>query len=194
MPYGKDANIAEVKKAKFVNNRNRLSRFMAKNSGSPFIYFQAEFIDWIVSLPSLRYDMLRLYKINVNKYSETTDQNENNPRAEGIYSDYMELIKHTLNAQLNSGDEDRNVLMQISRINFKVHVGATRYHSLLEKLTLIRVVYSNLKAPLRVEIPNDSKEANILDEKQEKTVLGLQSVIDTMTFSCCLYQKQVSPY
>lgn len=127
VPYGKDVNTAEVKKAKFVNDKGRMSRFMAKNSGSPFFYFQTEFVDWIISLPSLRYDMLRLYRINVNKYSDESEQDaDGNPRAEGIYSDYMELIKHTLNAQLNTGDEDQNVLMQISKINFKVHVGATR--------------------------------------------------------------------
>ena len=172
VPYGKDLKIEETKKLQLANDRNKLSRYIAKNSGSPFIYAQTEFINWLLNLPSLRYDMLRLYKINVDKYSEDGEPTNEDM----VYSDYLELIKHTLNSQLNQDSEPGKFVDLLSGVNLKLHIGGTR------------LVYSNLKNPMTVEVPND---ANILDDKQqEKKILGLQGVIDTITFSCCFYQKQ----
>jgi len=37
----------------------------------------------------------------------------------------------------------------------------------------------------------DTLERNVLNEKEDKSLVGLQSVIDTITFSCTFYQKQV---
>lgn len=57
-------------------------------------------------------------------------------------------------------------------------------------LNNIRVVYSNLKAPLKVEIPNEAGKGDNIGSGEEKHILGLQGVIDNMTISCCFYQKQ----
>jgi len=130
IPYGKDINIDETKKTQLANDRKRMSRYMIKNSGSPFIYFQTDFINWLLNLPSLRYDMLRLYKIHVNKYAEDIEEEhiegEMHEIKNGMYSDYLELIKYSLNAQLNHGDEEGKVLSLISGVNLKIHIGSTR--------------------------------------------------------------------
>ena len=103
-----------------------MSRFMTKNAGSPFVNIQSEAIDWILNLPSLRHDMLRLYRINVNKYADEEGAAETSNIGNEVYSDYLELIKHTFNAQLNGGSEEGNIMMLISGIYLKVHIGSTR--------------------------------------------------------------------
>jgi len=112
-----DESLISTDKA--VEDKVKFCRNMVKTSESTFIHLQTEFIDWILNLPQLRHDVLRLYKINIKEYEEDADE-------QNVCADYLQLIKHTLNSQLNKGDEDVNPLKIISTITFKGHLGSTR--------------------------------------------------------------------
>ena len=52
-----------------------------------------------------------------------------------------------------------------------------------------------MKNPLSIDASGEpsktENESNNSEEKQDKQISGVQGVIDTITFSCCFYQKQV---
>ena len=86
-----------------------------------------DFMVWLMNLPQLRRDMLRLYRLNPAEYNEVTpdDKGESLP-SNVVYSDYLELIKYSLNAQLNKFDEDINIIKMISNVFIKCHIAGAR--------------------------------------------------------------------
>lgn len=97
---------------------------------------QMDFIVWLMNLPQLRRDTLKLYKLNPTEYNETTPEGNDDKLPNAIYSDYLELIKHSLNAQLNSLNEEANILKMITNVYVKCHVSGARYTILTINLIL----------------------------------------------------------
>ena len=173
---------SEIHEADLQREKDRIkfTRNMVKHSNTTFFHLQVDFIDAIINLPQLRYDMLKLYKINTEEINNT---DEDEISAPDLYSDYMELIKHSLNSQLNKTEDHNNIMKLISQVHLKFHISSTR------------IVYSNIKKPF---VPNSESKPNNLDKETEKqnlkqfSIAGVQSVIDSITFNCTFYQKQVN--
>ena len=124
----------------FRNSENfqtesKLLRSLVKFSEVVFLYYNNQFIEWILNLPQLRHDMLNLYRINPQDYAEEEENQEEKINVEGLekeyvkYSDYLELLKYALNIQLNKVDQDMNFFKIINQIHFKLFVNGARFQN-----------------------------------------------------------------
>ena len=166
---------------------------MVKRSNVNFVHLQMDFIIWIMNLPQLRRDVLRTYRLNPSAYNEVADSNADMLPSNEIYSDYLELIKHTLNAQLNKFNEEINVFKMISNVYGKFHISGARYTN--EQIHLLlnyndRLVYSNYTNPYFPENNPDNSDPS----GEKPSILGVQFVVDSVSFSATIFQKQVIKY
>ena len=108
-------------------------RKIVKYSDVFFFYYNSQFIEWIMNLPQLRHDMLKLYRINPQDYAEDEENSEETIDVENMekgfvkYSDYLELLQYALNIQLNQVDKDMNFFKLIDKINLKLFVSGARF-------------------------------------------------------------------
>lgn len=181
------------------NKKTRKRQNIVKDSDATAIHYQSSFLDWALNLPQLRREFLMLYNINPKEY-ETNEREHpanldhkdeemedevggNNKYANVVHSDFLELLKYSLDAQLNKIDKDINIFKLISNINVKVHLSSSR------------ILCSNIDAPYQpgnfssgTKSPNRQDSSNDLNKDD---IIGLQTVIDSVTFTCNLVPKKV---
>lgn len=113
-------------------SESTILRKIVKYSDVVFFYYNNQFIEWILNLPQLRHDMLNLYRINPQDYTEDEETAEEKINFDNIqngyvkYSDYLELLTYALNIQLNKVDKEVNFFKLIDKINFKMFVSGAR--------------------------------------------------------------------
>lgn len=108
---------------------------MAKVSEVLFFHYSNTFMNWVLNLPQLRHDILKLYKINVQDFEEDEENETKNESLnldnleKGLvkHSDYLDLLKYGLNLQLNKDYENMNIFKIIDKINFKIFVAGARF-------------------------------------------------------------------
>lgn len=128
-----DEEKIDDKFIKTSNNSTKNIKKMVKFSEVLFFHYTQSFIEWIMNLPQLRHDMLKLYKINLQDFEEIEEKSDQNLKVEDLekgyvkYSDYLELLKYALNFHLNNNQKDMNIMKIISKINFKLFISGARF-------------------------------------------------------------------
>ena len=131
------------------SKKQRILREMVKQSEVAFFHYQQEFFDWILNLPQLREETLKIYGINPKKYAD----DESNPATSGgnsavpggnssasesidmknlekghvQYSDYMEILKYSANSSLNRVTVEKSLMQSIKEIKFKLNIAGARF-------------------------------------------------------------------
>ena len=138
-----------------------------EKSDVPLIHMEANLLDELTKLPQMRHEYLLLHGIKTSPGDSQDDPEVEDEESDSVndeqgikhllkHSNYVELLKHKINEQLNT--EEDNIAKFVSQVDF------------CSNTTSLRLIFTN--SQMKVEVPKNSSK-----------VIGLQTLIESTTYS-----------